>query len=56
MPNGAMAEEQVVAFLAGRHSGPVEALERLAGGWWSSAWGYRVGDTSGKMGVWNTLQ
>lgn len=44
VPNDALAEEQVVAFLARQHAGPVEALERLGGGWWSSAWAYRVGD------------
>ncbi len=39
-----LAEDQVRAFLAERHAEPVEALERLGGGSWSSAWGYRVGD------------
>lgn len=33
----------VEAFLSGRHGRPVEELERLKGGAWSSAWSYRVG-------------
>jgi aminoglycoside phosphotransferase (APT) family kinase protein len=40
----ALAREQVAAFLAGLHGRSVEGLERLVGGFWSSAWAYRVGD------------
>jgi aminoglycoside phosphotransferase (APT) family kinase protein len=39
-----LARDQVAAFLAGRHGTGAEDLERLAGGYWSAAWGYRVGD------------
>lgn len=38
-----LAPDQVAAFLAGLHGQGVEDLERLVGGFWSSAWGYRVG-------------
>lgn len=40
----ALEVEQVATFLAERHAGRIEDLEPLGGGWWSSAWGYRVGD------------
>lgn len=30
------------AFLAARHASPVEGLEPLSGGFWSSAWAYRA--------------
>ncbi len=45
MVNGdALAIEQVAAFLADQHAARIEDLEPLGGGWWSSAWGYRIGD------------
>jgi aminoglycoside phosphotransferase (APT) family kinase protein len=34
----------VERFLAGQHGGPIESLAPLAGGFWSAAYGYRVGD------------
>src|SRR5205823_1287606 len=34
---------EVEAFLADRHGGTVEGLEALSGGFWSTAYGYRVG-------------
>jgi aminoglycoside phosphotransferase (APT) family kinase protein len=39
-----LSRAQVSAFLTTRHAQRVDDLERLGGGWWSSAWGYRVGD------------
>jgi len=36
-------EAEVVAFLAAHHGAPITDLERLGGGHWSSAWGYRTG-------------
>ena len=36
-----LTHEQVATFLAHVHAGRVEHVESLAGGWWSSAWGYR---------------
>ncbi|MDA8062634.1 MAG: aminoglycoside phosphotransferase family protein [Actinomycetota bacterium] len=44
MQSDALTREQVLAFLAGRHAGTIEALERLGGGSWSSAWGYLTDD------------
>ena len=38
-----LAPERVRAFLAQRHATRIEDLEPLSGGWWSSAWGYRIG-------------
>jgi aminoglycoside phosphotransferase (APT) family kinase protein len=40
----ALAPEQVEAFLAGLHGKGVEDLSQLVGGFWSSAWAFRVGD------------
>jgi aminoglycoside phosphotransferase (APT) family kinase protein len=39
-----LSRAQVSAFLSTRHTELVTDLERLGGGFWSSAWGYRVGD------------
>jgi aminoglycoside phosphotransferase (APT) family kinase protein len=39
-----LTREQVATLLGERHAGRVDDLEQLAGGWWSSAWAYRVGD------------
>lgn len=36
--------EDVVAFLASHHGAPVTEVEVLSGGFWSAAYGYRVGD------------
>jgi hypothetical protein len=36
--------ENVKAFLGGLHDGPVSRIEALEGGFWSSAFAYRVGD------------
>jgi aminoglycoside phosphotransferase (APT) family kinase protein len=38
-----LTAEDVTSFLVERHGGPVEDLEPLGGGWWSSAWAYRTG-------------
>jgi hygromycin-B 4-O-kinase len=43
MDGDALSAEEVVAFLERHHGARVEDLEALGGGWWSSAWGYRVG-------------
>ncbi len=39
----ALSREEVERFLAAHHRAPVEGLERLRGGFWSAAYGYRVG-------------
>jgi len=39
-----LTREEITAFLTELHRQPVENLEPLGGGWWSSAWGYRVCD------------
>lgn len=44
MPARAPSLEQVGAFLAEHHGRPVEDLAPLTSGFWSSAFGYRVGD------------
>jgi aminoglycoside phosphotransferase (APT) family kinase protein len=44
MNGDALTIGQVAAFLAEQHGGRIEELEPLGGGWWSSAWGYRIGD------------
>lgn len=36
-------QEQVEAFLTDLHGAPVRDLERLTGGFWSSAWAYEAG-------------
>jgi len=38
------ADKKVTTFLEEHHSRRVQDLERLGGGFWSSAWAYRVGD------------
>jgi aminoglycoside phosphotransferase (APT) family kinase protein len=42
-PARELTREQVAAFLSARHGPDVGPLERLSGGGWSSAWGYRAG-------------
>jgi aminoglycoside phosphotransferase (APT) family kinase protein len=37
-----LKREQVASFLARMHDQPVEHLEPLGGGFWSSAWGYQA--------------
>ena len=44
MPKPAPTLEEVRAFLAGLHRVTVSRLEALDGGYWSSAFAYRVGD------------
>jgi aminoglycoside phosphotransferase (APT) family kinase protein len=41
-----LSAAQVGAFLAQHHRAPAQDLEQLSGGFWSSAWGYRVGEES----------
>ena len=44
MKSETLRPDQVAAFLAQRHGARIADLEPLGGGWWSSAWGYRVHD------------
>jgi fructosamine-3-kinase len=38
-----LLKDDVAAFLSRRHDGSIVDLEPLGGGFWSSAWGYRIG-------------
>jgi len=44
VPAPALTSEEVGAFLVQRHGGPVTSVEVLSGGFWSSAFAYRVDD------------
>lgn len=44
MADAALSSDQVRNFLAAHHGEPVDDVEPLSGGFWSSAFGYRVGD------------
>ena len=39
-------DDEVLAFLRSHHDRDVDDLEVLSGGFWSAAYGYRVGDVA----------